>query len=341
MSLSPLLQQQLFDAATKVAQRNAITIQWSSFHTWSFFHQKPDSFIESDSINDFWAASTPFTNCVGQAFLAYQALRKTFSETPNLKAYVDNVKFMTSEKYAVTDQDYHALVTIELESYCIIVDTAMHPTAYKIRLGEDPFGCEPYIDTHNQLEQTFVEYAPVNGTNTITMRWKIIGGNWYSGVSRFSEMDPTAALRQLVAPASQCTKGNMPVNKIINTRVVSSEPPNNLPYTALNRGYEYMSSRLKIDFDERQFSLQIFAPDWLAKNAGYAGRVDASKITSYTDPKMGIIKLALKMSPNRDNARSVAATELLDEICEALGSRRGEILKIANSIYEVNPKILR
>ena len=321
----------LFNVADQIACRHALTTQWSTWHTWDYYYRMGADATEAK--DTLWKEISPFVTCVGMTFQVARDLRASLAKTPGLAQYDAKVKTLESPMSVDSNQPFHCLAGIFLESYCIVVDLVFSATAFRVPY-DGSFETLPYIVLSGQSERRRFRYvAGSDGARRLTMEW--VGSD--KAAVRFSEIDHHTALQSITLRAAQETEpdSRVPRKKGLVIRTTMDQPPIKIASTPLDARFIVTACRVKVDFAHRTLTMQIPYEDWLlkAQNERYLARVQSS--TMYKPVSDAVVNLAVDLSSPLDDGVVLENLRLMGEVGERLGLARGEILRITDSMKRV------
>ena len=312
----------LFNVADQIACRHALTTQWSTWHTWDYYNRiEPDATEAKDSL---WNKISPFATCVGMTFQVAEDVRSSLAKTPGLAQYHAKLKTLESPISADSNQPFHCLTGIFLESYCIVVDLVFSAKAFNVPYNGS-FETPPYIVLSGRSERRLFRYiAGPGGTRTLIMEW--VGSDKVA--VHFSEIDHHTALQSITWRAARETESDsqVPKKKGLVIRTTMSEQPIKIASTPLDIGFIVTACRVKVDFAHRTLTMQIPYEDWLLKpqNVRYLSRVQLSRM--YKPVSDAVVNLAVDLSTPLDDDLVLEDLRLMGEVGERLGLAREEIL---------------
>ena len=320
----------LFNVADQIACQRALTIQWSTWHTWDYYNRMGADAKANDNL---WKELSPFATCVGMTFQVAEDLRVSLTKTPNLAQYLANLKTLESPISVESNLPFHCLAGIFLKDYCIIVDLVYSAKAFKVQYNA-PFETQPYILLSGRSEQRRFHYvAGPGGARLLTMEW--VGSD--KTAVHYSEIDHNTALQTITLRAARETErdSQVPRKKGLVIRSMMSEEPMKIASSPLDAGFIATTCRVKVDFANRTLTMQIPYEDWLLKpqNAHYFSRVQLS--TMYKPVNDAVVNLAVDLSSPLEDDLMLENLHLMGEIGERLGLAREEILRIAASMKSV------
>ncbi|KAH6638808.1 hypothetical protein C7974DRAFT_387346 [Boeremia exigua] len=172
---------------------------------------------------------------------------------------------MTSAQKADADTKYHAVVAMCFDDFAIVIDHALHPTAFKVPLGEY-FNMAPYIPLFGSEGQERFKYFLADGEHKLTMDNK----ETTYGPLYFSEMDIDKATDQIAVPAAlekQPVKDQehilMPPRKYVSVRSLLDQQPDLITAAPVHDKWLATTVRIQVDFANPMITMQIPMKDWL------------------------------------------------------------------------------
>lgn len=332
-----LLQSQLeklpLETADQVSLQHALTVNWSTWHTWDYYNRIEPGVMEAD--DRIWKDISPFATCVGMAFLVAKNLRAALRTTSGLVQCSEKLRMVACSEVADSIQPYHCLTGVFMDQYCVVIDPVFSAKAFKVPYNGS-FETLPYITTSGLFRQRCIRYiAGPSGEKLLTME-KI--GSIEAAV-QFSDIDHNTALRQIsMRAARESMPGSqVPSKKGIVVRSLMNEKPTKIASTPLNAEFVVTACRVQIDFAQGTLTMQIPSTDWLFKpeNKRYLLRLQQSPM--YTPVNDAVLNLVVVLTPPVDDGLVSDQLHLMGEVGERLGLARGEILRIADSWEFVRP----
>ena len=252
---------QAIQIADQITRRCSASIQWSTWHSWNYFHEKPDETQPSA----IWDAIYPFGTCVGFCTITARDIKATYENTPGLEKLASQVEILTSWEINPSEPELgkrprHSVVALLLPEACVLVDLVFSPIVIVIPAG-GTFETIPYITMSGRRGKRVFFYNGVklemaNPKREIVMR------------DLFRPMTSEEALSNIVKPNALRTVPGapVPVSKVIIIRGIVREQPVKVPSVQLDVGaWMITTCRLQIDFSNRRLTMQVPLEDWLLK----------------------------------------------------------------------------
>lgn len=323
----------IFDTANTCAIKYAVNVHWTSWHTWDHITRAYPNVDEG-----IWQAMLPFASCLSASVLIRNELRTTFSTTPGLEKYVENIQLMTNQYTwpAKADTQYHAVVMVIFDAYCIVIDHALHPTAFRVPL-EESFNTE-LVNHYNgdQSSSCYIYFMAITGNRML------IRQPYYL----FDEVEPSVALRQLAIPGALAWKGSQvpPVvpRKHVTFRSLLNEQPVHVPSTPVDDRYLATTCQISVDFSKRTILMMILNEDWLLKpeNGQLLKLLQTRDLYKRINDSVCHIIVSIQWirdppveEMNDIVAQTVKDFEAMNSIAESLGFFKDELFRIATSVH--------
>lgn len=254
---------QAIQIADQITRRCSATMHWSTWHTWSYFKDHPNTDIDPPS--PIWDMIYPFGTCVGFSAIVAQDLKATYQNTPGLDHLASQVQILTSWEMNPSEPELgqrprHAVVALLLPEACVLVDLVFSPVVIVIPTG-GTFETIAYITMSGRRGKRVFFYdgaklEMANPKREIVMR------------DLFKPMSSEAALSTIVKPNAFKNMPGVPIpdSKAMIIRGIVRERPIKVPSVQLDVGAWMMTTcRLMIDFWNRRLTMQVPLEDWLLK----------------------------------------------------------------------------
>ena len=247
--------------ADQITRRCAASMQWSTWHTWDYFHKNPGT-TRSPAI---WDDIYPFATCVGFSTIVAQDLKASYENTPGLCHLASQVQILTSWEINPSEPELgerprHSAVALLLPEACVLVDLVFSPVVIVIPTG-GIFETIPYITMSGRQGKRLFSYDGMKlemaNPKRETVMWDL-----------FRPMTSGEALSQLVKPNASKTMPGVPIpaTKAMIIRGIVRERPMKVPGVQLDVGaWMITTCRLQIDFWNRRLTMQVPLEDWLLK----------------------------------------------------------------------------
>lgn len=268
-SPTPEIAEQLLQAANDIALKYAQTYTWSTWHSWNVVDtNKPPVDLRATD-RGFWRLTGDFGTSLGASTRIVASLRAELWSHAiyELREYADTVQLLTCAKRATAETGYHAVVAMCFENFAIVVDHALHPTAFRVPLG-GAFDMLSDTPLSRQQGQASYYYLLEDGEYRLTLN-----NTKTSGASlRFSGMDVDDAISQLTIPAAlekQPVEGLenelVPTCKYLSIRSLFDEKPQFITSSPVDGKYIATAVRIEVDFALPRIKMQVPMADWLQK----------------------------------------------------------------------------
>ena len=325
------LEKLLLETADQISLQHSLTVHWSTWHTWDYYNRIEPGVMEANG--HIWKDISPFSTCVGMTFLVAKNFRAALRTTPGLAQCYQKLRTVACPASADSVQPFHCLAGVFMDQYCVVIDPVFSAKAFIVPYNGS-FETLPYITTSGRFQQRCFRYIPgPSGEKLLTMEKM---GSIEAAV-QFSDIDHNTALREISMRAARENEPGfqVPSKKVLVIRSLINEKPTNIASTPLNAEFVVTACRVQIDFAQRTLTMQIPSTDWLFKseNERYLLRLQQSPM--YTPVNDAVLNLVVVLSPPPDDELVSDQLHLMGEVGERLGLARGEILRIADSLYYV------
>jgi hypothetical protein len=338
---TPDVEQQLYILAHDIALHYAETFHWSSFHAWNAVDQAKSVWRTIDT-ETFWDNLKPFGSCLGVSTHIYHDLVAAISKhnNPGVSKHADTVKLMTCAQHATSEIGYHAIVALCFNTYAIVIDHSIHPTAFKVSLGSE-FVTHSYIPLFSDIGQERFKYFVKDGKYTLTMDSAIID---YPALS-FTPMDVALTVPQLAIPAASQVKllnGTqdvyLPPRKYVSVRTLLTEEPKHIPSVPLHGKFLATALRVQVSFEDAALLMQIPRADWLDKENGKSWACKVSSFDGCVEKCEATVHVSVKLSARTNSSRTEheqSQVSMLGELAEKFGLGGKVIQEMADAILRV------
>ncbi|PSN65445.1 hypothetical protein BS50DRAFT_589845 [Corynespora cassiicola Philippines] len=337
-------QDEIFRIANTVALAFALKFHWSSWASWwrvRQFKYTPDDFPAH-----FWHSMRPFGSCLGVSILLKMILRFCLTSRPYLEKFAECVQLMTTAKTATSENEYHSMVAMCFESYCIGIDHALHPTAFRIRLG-GIVELQPYIRLFSEEGQNYYRYdLEVDGSYVLTMGCFEGMGKPFPPLS-FAEMRNSEANRKIAIPAAlQLEKNslgkNVPPRKYVSLRSLLDDKPGYIAALPYKGKYLATTCRIQMYFSSRTLIVQLPFFDWLLKNKNVSFHHALVQLPNFTTKGIATAQVKVNLDDlNDDTNKKVANAQLclLSQLVKQFGAPYWLLSEILISMESVEAEI--
>ncbi|KAJ4340414.1 hypothetical protein N0V95_007499 [Ascochyta clinopodiicola] len=267
------VQARLFETANQTALKYAKDYSSSTWHSWNVINKAAGLDVGLLALGRaFWHTTGRFATSLGVSTRIVSDLQATIGSSidRDIRQYANDVHLLTSARHARSESEYHAVVAICFDTYALVIDHALHPTAMYIPLGGE-FTTATYTPITGQESMARFQYFRADSEYKLTMD---NGSRTYEPLS-FSEIDADATTTQLAIPAAlelQPVKGRphmlLPPRKLISMRSLLDEQPTLLAAERVDGKWLATTLRVQLDFAERMLSVQIPMADWAKKEQG-------------------------------------------------------------------------
>lgn len=334
----------MLKTADDITIRNRLNVSYSNFHTWEHLHQFKTGKEASE-------ACTPptvqlFQNCFHMANECAQALR-TSLRAKGLSSWARRVKLATDCWFQrpTSARQYHCIVMICCPDKCVIID----PVAYY-------YAIEVPVDTIWKSEASTYSYCyaaagdsrflvNVNNTNPYNVIEHPSTRDFLSYNDPFREVRGgfMGGIENLVFPTDGY-RGRLPSNRsILVDSVWNREPKTDITYFPLRDGSgRFIVETCRIGIDIRAHSMWISAipREWLDRkeNSYFKRRLkdrNGYGICEDNPAAHAVWQLELVTLTDIQNGfskRTTSSLEFMQELAEALGLQRGELMRVANVV---------
>ena len=319
----------LVDIADQVSLQHSLTVHWSTWHTWDYYTRVNPGVTEANV--RIWKDIAPFSTCVGMTYQVAKNLGAALRAAPSLARGLERLRTVACPASADSTQPYHCVTGVFMDSYCIVIDPVFSVKAFTVPYNGS-FETLPYITTSGRTQQRCFRYfARPSGDKVLTM--EKVGS--VDAAVQFSDIDHNTALQQISMRAARNTRisSKVPSKKVVVVRSLMDEKPTKIASTPLNAEFVVTACRVQIDFGERILTMQIPSNDWLFKpeNKRYLLRLQHSPM--YTPVNDAVLNLVIALKSLSNDGIALDQLLLMGEIGERLGLARGEILRIADSLW--------
>ena len=257
---TPEVAKQLLKVAKKVALKYAQNYPWSTWHSW----------------NASRFGTGVFEDHMGVVSLIYAELCAELSLLAGEQG-CDYDSFLAGErgcdfgcdyaKYATLlcsagEERHHAIVVLCFESFAIVIDYAMHPTAFRVPLG-GVFEMHPYTTISGREGQERFKYFLEDGDHKLTMDskhasydpfifYELINSikNGYMGSAQ-----QAAIIRKKYT--DEMKNGVLPASKHLAFRSLLDKEPQFIAAVPVGDKWLATTVRIRVDFAEPRIVMQI------------------------------------------------------------------------------------
>ncbi|KAL7778369.1 hypothetical protein CFE70_007869 [Pyrenophora teres f. teres 0-1] len=297
----------IFKQANKVAITKRIKVSYSNFHTWEHLRNFANGNAASEAASPEMLQH--FQNCFYMAYDCAEDLRARLRSHEDLAEYESHVMLATDcwEQQATSARQYHCIVVLPLPEACIIIDPR--------RSSNQP-----------QLPR-----------------------NWKHTYSQLSIPNPAkwlrGGIRNLVYPADNY-RGRTPSNRsMFIYDVWDKQPSSNLDSVKVRLGsgrtvkFVVETCRLSFSFEEQWIWVSNIPREWLEDfdNAYFLKRLEPRNYFYTEDELWRGFQVDLNTRVDIQQGylkRTLENIEFMQELVEALGMRKGELMRMANVMLE-------
>ncbi|KAE8829753.1 hypothetical protein PTNB73_06277 [Pyrenophora teres f. teres] len=315
----------IFKQANKVAITKRIKVSYSNFHTWEHFRNFANGNAASEAASPEMLQH--FQNCFYMAYDCAEDLRARLRSHEDLAEYESHVMLATDcwEQQATSARQYHCIVVLPLPEACIIIDPVAHSWAIKVPLST----------------------------------------TWENGFSAFRYCYAGLNNLRFLVNASDDPQTNLSFPATGNT------PTHNYPYRTLRNGFEGVlgtsstrltttgvehraivrlgsgrtvkfvveTCRLSFSFEEQWIWVSNIPREWLEDfdNAYFLKRLEPRNYFYTEDELWRGFQVDLNTRVDIQQGylkRTLENIEFMQELVEALGMRKGELMRMANVMLE-------
>jgi hypothetical protein len=215
-----------------------------------------------DSFDVFRIDTSLLEDHLGAVSLIYTELRvELYLQKDKLGCdYAPTVKLMYATQTAGQER-HHAIVALCFESFAIVIDPALHPTAFRVPLG-GVFEMHPYIPIGGPEGQERFKYFLEDGTYKLTMDSKHTS---YEPV-QFFELSGDEELTRLAVTIEKDydddRKNNvLPASKHLSFRTLLDKKPQFIAAEPVGDKWLATTVRIRVDFAEPRIVMQISSAD--------------------------------------------------------------------------------
>lgn len=243
---TPEVAKQLLKVANKVALKYAQNYYWSTWRSW----------------NASRFGTGVFEDHMGAASLIYAELCVELSLLAGGCDYAcDYAKYATL-LCSAGEERHHAIVVLCFESFAIVIDYAMHPTAFRVPLG-GVFEMHPYTTISGREGQERFKYFLEDGDHKLTMDskhasydpfifYELINSikNGYMGSAQ-----QAAIIRKKYT--DEMKNGVLPASKHLAFRSLLDKEPQFIAAVPVGDKWLATTVRIRVDFAEPRIVMQI------------------------------------------------------------------------------------
>jgi hypothetical protein len=344
------IEARILEIASTVANEVYATQMYSDFHTWKAFYDVTTKAAARALAPDLATSIHPFGDCLTMATKCYEELRTNLeAEGPEYAEYVDRVQLVNNnwKQRAQSAREYHCITIVRLPTHCIVVDAVARGTAVSVPLGEltKPPGCASlgfvYIAVGDA--RLLVEYEPNEPCYSLARPQS-------KGVFEYD--DPYAEIKNgfaggvadLAFPSvNYHVEGDLPSRREILIHQIWTCPPQiGAVFEELQdrKGWRVETGQMRVNFVKRKITVKkipyvaLRARD---ETSTLMRRLFRARVLIIPlRPSLGKFKISLADQGDIGFDRvTMEKLELMDEMCEALGMPKGEVLRIAIMMQEV------
>ncbi|KAE8828591.1 hypothetical protein P3342_010223 [Pyrenophora teres f. teres] len=336
----------IFKQANKVAITKRIKVSYSNFHTWEHFRNFANGNAASEAASPEMLQH--FQNCFYMAYDCAEDLRARLRSHEDLAEYESHVMLATDcwEQQATSARQYHCIVVLPLPEACIIIDPVAHSWAIKVPLSttwENGFSAFRYCYAGlNNLRflvnasddpQTNLSFPATGNTPTHNYPYRTLRNGFEGGI------------RNLVYPADNY-RGRTPSNRsMFIYDVWDKQPSSNLDSVKVRLGsgrtvkFVVETCRLSFSFEEQWIWVSNIPREWLEDfdNAYFLKRLEPRNYFYTEDELWRGFQVDLNTRVDIQQGylkRTLENIEFMQELVEALGMRKGELMRMANVMLE-------
>jgi hypothetical protein len=262
---TPEVAKQLLKVAKKVALKYAQNYPWSTWHSW----------------NASRFGTGVFEDHMGVVSLIYAELCAELSLLAGEQG-CDYDSFLAGErgcdfgcdyaKYATLlcsagEERHHAIVALCFESFAIVIDHAMHPTAFRVPLGS-VYEMHPYTTISGREGQERFKYFLEDGDHKLTMDSKHASYDpfvFYDLINSTKNGYMDCAQQAAIVRkkyADEMKNGVLPTSKHLAFRSLLDKEPQFIAAVPVGDKWLATTVRIRVDFAEPRIVMQIPRVDW-------------------------------------------------------------------------------
>ncbi|KAF9691429.1 hypothetical protein EKO04_010904 [Ascochyta lentis] len=342
------VQDRLFKIANEVALKYAKDYSWSTWHSWDVVNKASGRDVGLlGTGHTFWHMTGRFASSLGVSTRIVTELQSTIGSSidRNLRPYANTVYLMTCTRHATSETKYHAVVAMCFDTFAIVIDHAMHPTAMKISLGGE-FHMAAYIPVFGQEGMERFKYFREGGKYKLTMDNGFQQKTLTYCPLFFSETDMDGATNQLAISAAlelQPLEGqshiHVPPRKNVSVRSLLNEKPKLIAAEPVDGKWLATTLRVQVDFANPMLSVQIPMADWAQKPQGKRGlrklNLAPPGLKRTTTEATMLLQVELDAKNSGHCCKELKEVYILLALCEEFGLRRQVLINMVDSVYRV------
>jgi hypothetical protein len=150
-----------------ITLKHAATTQWSTWHMWDYVERLAP--LPAGVETHIWADMSPFASCLGQAHLIQRDIQAALSDSEDLSSNFNeaDIALIATKQSSTSDYDYHVVVAVMFQGFCIVADPSLHSTALVVGMNQTKTCEERMLLSGRPGKGTYNYFKDNNGTYSL------------------------------------------------------------------------------------------------------------------------------------------------------------------------------